>query len=146
MPEPSFLGLAQNISLLLALVVVFDSLGVRERAMQVPFRQAVVGILLGGIGVVVMLTPWVLIPGVAFDTRSVLLGISGLFFGTLPTVIAMALTAAFRVYQGGSGAFTGVLVILATGTMGLAWRHMCKHHWKKLVGANSICLGLARIW
>jgi PAS domain S-box-containing protein len=123
MNDPSFLGLVQNISLLLALVLVFDMLVVQNRTRPFKFRQAVTGILLGGIGVVVMMTPWVLTPGVIFDTRSVLLGISGIFFGSIPTVIAMVMTAGFRIYQGGTGALTGVLVILATGTLGIVWRH-----------------------
>lgn len=127
MNEPSFLGLVQNIALLLALVLVFDIFSIRDRVIQVPFRQAVSGFLIGVIGMVVMLTPWVLTPGVIFDTRSVLLSISGLFFGTVPTLIAMAITAALRFYQGGSGALAGILVILATGSIGIAWRRFCKH-------------------
>jgi PAS domain S-box-containing protein len=142
MPESSFLGLAQNISLLLALVVVFDSLGAHPLARPAFVRQAASGVLLGGIGVVVMLTSWVLSPGVVFDTRSVLLGISGLFFGPLPTTIAMALTAALRLYQGGSGAFTGVLVILATGTLGLAWRQLRKQPLEKTNWQELYLFGL----
>ena len=58
--------------------------------------------------------------GIVFDTRSVLLSISVLLL--LPTTIAVAITAAFRVLQGGAGVFTGVSVILVSGAIGLAWR------------------------
>ena len=62
-------------------------------------------------------------PGIVFDTRSVLLSISGLFFGSFSTAIAMAMTTAFRFYQGGTGAWTGGAVIIISGTIGIAWRH-----------------------
>ena len=48
---------------------------------------------IGAIAVTVMLTPWKFEHGIVFDTRSVLLGISGLFFGSVPTATAMAMTA-----------------------------------------------------
>lgn len=89
--------------------------------------QAFVGFVLGAIGLIVMLTPWTFGPGIVFDTRSVLLGISGLFFGSVSTVVAMAITAAFRFYQGGTGVWTGIAVIIASGTIGIAWRHRRCH-------------------
>ncbi len=127
MGKATVIGLAQNVALLLALVVVFDTIALRFRSGRFLLRKVGLGLVLGTIGLGVMLTPMVLVPGVVFDTRSVLLGISGLFFGSLPTFIAMAITAAFRFYQGGSGAVTGVLVILATGSMGILWRKLCRH-------------------
>ena len=123
MSSASLLSLSQNIALLLALVLLFDSMSIRMRNADRKLYQIGMGLLIGSIGLVIMLTPWVMIPGVVFDTRSVLLGISGLFFGTLPTLIAMAVTGAFRFVQGGGGAMTGSLVILATGSMGIAWNH-----------------------
>lgn len=127
MGKATVIGLAQNVALLLALVVVFDTIGLHFRSGKILLRKAGLGLVLGAIGLGVMLTPMVLVPGVVFDTRSVLLGISGLFFGSMPTIIAMAITAAFRYYQGGSGAVTGILVILATGSMGILWRKLCRH-------------------
>ncbi|MHB8910293.1 MAG: LytS/YhcK type 5TM receptor domain-containing protein [Syntrophales bacterium] len=43
-----------------------------------------------------MVTTWILTPGIVFDTRSVLIGISGLFLGLLPVAIAMAMAVTFR--------------------------------------------------
>ncbi|MGD9939306.1 MAG: LytS/YhcK type 5TM receptor domain-containing protein [Clostridia bacterium] len=127
MNSASFLSLVQNIALLLALVLLFDTIALRRKQDHEFLRKVGMGMFIGGIGLVIMLTPWVLVPGVIFDTRSVLLGVSGLFFGTLPTLVAMVITAAFRLYQGGGGAFTGILVIVSTGGMGIAWHHMCRH-------------------
>lgn len=88
-----------------------------------------------------MTTPWVLVPGIVFDTRSVLLGISGLFFGTVPTIIAMVILSAFRYYLSGSGTFTGILVILATGSLGIAWRHFRTKPWEKFSWNETYLFG-----
>ncbi|MBN2389167.1 MAG: PAS domain S-box protein [Anaerolineae bacterium] len=122
----SFLRLVQNAALLLSLVLVFDVFALRWRAGQDAFsrNRLIAGLIIGAIGVVVMLTPWVLLPGLVFDTRSVLLSISGLFFGAAPTLIAMVITAALRLYQGGPGVWPGVSTVLVTGSLGLFWRRM----------------------
>jgi len=119
----SYLELIHNGAMLLAMAFLFD-LGLERRQInQSRLWQIFVGLLLGGIGIILMFTPWVLTPGIFFDTRSVLLGIAGLFFGTLPTLITMAILAAVRFLQGGAGMPMGVSVILVTGTMGILWRH-----------------------
>ncbi len=126
MNPTSFLRLVQNAALLLSLVLVFDVFALRWRAGQDTFsrNRLIAGLIIGAIGVVVMLTPWVLLPGLVFDTRSVLLSISGLFFGTAPTLIAMVITAALRLYQGGPGIWPGVSTVVVTGSLGLIWRRV----------------------
>jgi len=126
MNDTSFIGLVQNAALLLAVAFIFDLVASRWRTRQSPFWQAIVGLALGTIGITVMLTPWTFGPGIVFDTRSVLIGISGLFFGSVSTAIAMAMTALFRFYQGGTGVWTGIAVILTSGAIGIAWRYF--HH------------------
>jgi PAS domain S-box-containing protein len=124
MNTSSFLGLMQNAALLLAVAFIFDLFANRWRTGQLLFRQAPVGLAIGAIGITIMMTPWIFAPGIVFDTRSVLIGISGLFFGSLTVVIAMAITAAFRYYQGGAAAWTGIIVIIISGLIGIAWRHV----------------------
>lgn len=116
-------GLIHNAALLLAVAFIFDLVAIRWQTRQTIPIQVPVGLILGFIGITVMLTPWICMPGVVFDTRSVLLAISGLFFGALATTVAMVMTAAFRFYQGGAGAWTGVAVILTSGAIGIAWRY-----------------------
>ena len=118
----SLLPLIYNGALLLALVFVFDIAVTSLSGEMTRRRQVLVGSAIGLIGVLVMLTPWQYAPGIVFDTRSVLLSLSGLFFGFLPTVVAMTMTALLRLYQGGGGALTGVLVIVVTGMIGVGWR------------------------
>lgn len=126
MTESIFFGLMRNSALLLALVVIFDLIAIRK-ALKLPvLRKILLGLLIGGIGLAIMNTPWVLVPGVVFDTRSVLLSISGIFFGLVPTIIAMAITSIYRLVIGGTAVWTGVLVILCSGALGIAFRYYRK--------------------
>ena len=73
-----FVELLNNAVYLLALGVIYDVLELRIiRDKQ--SRQALTGIFIGLIGIVVMLTHWEAGPGVYVDTRMVLLGLCGLF-------------------------------------------------------------------
>lgn len=114
MIDKAFLSLIQNAALLMAVAYIFDVAAIRWHTRQSSFRQALVGLILGAICIVIMLTPWTFGPGIVFDTRSVLLGISGLFFGLIPTALVVAMTVAFRCYLGGTGVWTGIAVIIAS--------------------------------
>jgi len=143
MPEGAFLALVHNASLLLALALVYDLATTRWWGDESRLRQVAVGVAIGGIGIALMLSSWVLEPGIIFDTRSILLGVSGLFFGTLPTVIAMAMTAALRLWQGGAATPMGVSVIVASGCIGLAWRFRRRAALADLGAKELYALGVA---
>lgn len=136
-----FLGFTQNAALLLLLTLIFD---VRMRGMALPPERAprlavAVGVLLGGAGIVTMLAPLRLEQGIMLDARGLLLAIGGLYFGTVPTVIAMVLTALFRLFAlGGPAAPFGVAFILGSGLLGLGCRRLCGRH-----GQEPSLLGVA---
>jgi PAS domain S-box-containing protein len=115
-------GLIYNTALLLSMCLVYDALVLNRNAAQSFLKKVLTGSLLGAIGIAVMSTHWQWYPGIIFDTRSLLLSISGLFFGSVPTVIAMGMTGAYRFYLGGSGAMMGISVIMASGIIGILWR------------------------
>jgi LytS/YehU family sensor histidine kinase len=142
MPDTAFLGLAQNAALLLAVAFVYDVLSSRFRPDSSLAMQGASGLLLGILGCLLILSPWTYVPGIVFDTRSVLLSVSGLFFGAVPTMVAMAMTALLRLQQGGSAAWTGVAVILATGSLGIAWRHLRRRPLAEISWRDLYCLGL----
>lgn len=142
MSEPSYLGLIHNAALLLALVFLFDWMLGKRRLENARLWQVFLGVLLGGIGIILMNTPWVLAQGVIFDTRSVLLGISGLFFGIIPTVIAICITAVFRIFQGGAAVWMGVCVILASGIIGILWGRFLRKPLEALSGWELYLFGL----
>lgn len=139
-----FSVLVGNAALLLAVALLFDVFASRWQAEQVhTVSKIFVGFLLGIIGMVVMLTPWTFIPGVMFDTRSILIGTTGLFFGTIPALMAMSMTAALRLYQGGPGALTGISVILCCGIIGIAWRHWNDHKIEEITWRELYLFGFA---
>ncbi|NTW24763.1 MAG: response regulator [Lentimicrobium sp.] len=128
------LGLLQNTAILLAFSMLYDSLYIKREDHWSVFNKVLIGVVIGAIGVVLMLTPWTLIPGITFDTRSVMISISGLFFGAIPTIIAMAIDIAFRWYIGGDGVWMGMMVILLSGSIGILWRNF-RPYW---MHANSL--------
>jgi LytS/YehU family sensor histidine kinase len=104
------------------LALVFDTTTRIRRTTQTLWVKLLLGVIVGGIGIVVMNTPWIYGQGLIFDTRSILLSLSGLFFGAVPTTIAILMTALYRFSLGGAYV-TGISVIFATGLIGIGWRH-----------------------
>ncbi|MCX6084003.1 MAG: PAS domain S-box protein [Caldiserica bacterium] len=142
MTRESFVALVGNAALLLSLVYVYDLLNVVRWVSRTWIRQLIAGLAIGANGIFVMLMPWTFETGIIFDTRSVLLAVSGLFFGTIPTVVAVLMTAALRLLQGGGGAWTGVSVIIASGAIGVAWRHARQRQLASLSFRTLYALGL----
>lgn len=123
MNDTPYQALIENAALLIALVFLFDVIVSRLTMRKMTLLQIPLGILIGVIGIEIMNTQYILRPGVVFDTRSILLGISGLFFGLVPTAIAVLMTAIFRISQGGAATIMGVAVIVTSGLIGILWRH-----------------------
>ncbi len=142
MTGETVIGLVNNAALLLAMGLIYDILGDRPHIQKTRFQQTGAGVALGAVGIAIMLSPWQFMPGIVFDTRSVLLGISGVFFGTLPTLLAMAVTGAYRLYQGGAGVWTGIGVIVTSGSIGLAWRHIRRNREMDLSIRELYSLGI----
>ncbi len=122
MSTSAFLALLNNAAILLAAVVAFDIATSRRRFGRKLWRQVVVGIFLGFLGIGLIADAYRLETGIVFDTRSVLLAVSGLFIGSVPTAVAMLMAAAYRLSQGGAAMWAGTAVILVTGTLGVVWR------------------------
>lgn len=143
MNENIIFGLVNNAALLMALGLVYDTLTDSKKAYGSTFQQVVSGLMVGGIAIVLMATPVRWEPGVIFDTRSILLCLTGLFFGALPTSIAMVLAAAYRLSLGGGGALVGVATILSSGLIGLAWRRFRFRRKEELSPTELYLFGVA---
>jgi PAS domain S-box-containing protein len=143
MNSPVFKALIENGALLLALVALYvlfartETTGAKKR-----LRQVVTGVAAGLLGIALMQAAYALQPGIIFDTRSVLLCLCGLFFGAVPVWIAMGMTAAFRLYQGGVAAWAGTAVIFATGSAGLLLRARLKQPPETLRALHLYLFGL----
>ncbi|MCA9944906.1 MAG: hypothetical protein KC449_15580 [Anaerolineales bacterium] len=119
MNSEAVVGLIHNTALLLGLAVIYDNLPDRKPA-NPRFMQLMTGLALGLIGLAVMFTPWEFSPGIVFDTRSILLSLTGLFFGAIPALVAVVMTAVLRLFQGGQGPGRGWLSLSLRGFWGLS--------------------------
>ncbi|HNW81523.1 MAG TPA: LytS/YhcK type 5TM receptor domain-containing protein [bacterium] len=117
----AFAGLVGNASILLALALIYDFVSEKTFSWK-RIAPLIIGILIGIVGIVVMTSPWRMSEDVIFDTRSILLSTTGLFFGFIPTAIAVVMTSVYRVYLGGAGVLSGVLTITTSSFIGLVWR------------------------
>ena len=141
MKESTIIELVQNISILLAFSMLYDYFWSRKERLKNIYFKFFSGIILGIIGIVLILSPWHFLSGIIFDTRSVMLSTAGLFFGPIPTITAMIITASYRLFIGGNGVIMGTAVILSSGTLGLLWAHF-RPNWKKNKYAELISLGI----
>ncbi len=141
---PLVWALAQNAALLIALTYVHSLFPLAPESPRLTrfARQAGLGLVLGLLGIAVIAVAYTFAPGVVFDTRSILISLTGLFFGAIPTLVVMVLTAAFRLFQGGVAAPVGVAVILASGLIGLGWHHVRKPDLKTIKWNELLFFGV----
>lgn len=112
-----------NASLLLSVSIVYNMLFYSLRKRGVLF-SILLGLVVGLLGMFLMMNSVVAASGIIFDTRSILVSVSGLFFGFIPTIIAVVIICIYRIILGGSGQITGVLVTVLTAGMGLIWHQL----------------------
>lgn len=129
MKESILIGLLQNAALLIAFSMLYQNFWIKHKGPKSISEEILAGLVLSSIGIILMSTPWMMVPGISFDMRSVLLSVAGLFFGPIPTVIAMLATGIVRLSIGGAGLWMGLAVIISSGSIGLLWRKF-RPNWK----------------
>ncbi|MDO9512894.1 MAG: LytS/YhcK type 5TM receptor domain-containing protein [Bacteroidales bacterium] len=129
MHDSILIALLQNTAILLAFAMLYETFWIKNEDSKSLGVKILIGLILSGIGVVLMFTPWIWEQGIVFDTRSVMISISGLFFGPIPTIITMAITSIVRLIIGGDGQWMGIAVIISSGTIGLLWRRL-RTNWR----------------
>lgn len=138
-----FFSLLLNAALLVGLTQIVDFFLARRGLNWLTRPNWTLGLIVGLLALLLMKASATLLPGVIFDTRSVLLSVSGLFLGPLPTVIAMVMAAAYRWSLGGPAVVTGVSVILASGLIGMLWRLWLKRPLVHIGWRQLYLMGLA---
>jgi PAS domain S-box-containing protein len=135
--EDVLLSLLRNAILLFSLGALYDILPSKPEFINKKIPRILTGFLLGLIAITVMSSPWTFALGITFDTRSILLSLSGLFFSPLSAIIATFLACLMRIYQGGAGTVMGLGVILTSAGAGIVWqrfrwRTKKNYSWKEL--------------
>ena len=130
------LELLYNLSILVSISIISAFIG--QRGNKEKNNAVLQGLLFGSAAVIGMLHPLVVTPGLIFDGRSVMISISGIFFGPIAVTIAGTMALVLRIQQGGDGALLGVLVIISSALWGiLFWalskRKACEVTWRQLL-------------
>lgn len=115
-------SLIDNTALLLSLCIIYTLLPIKKVKYST-IRGFFIGCIIGVIGIGIMSSSYELMNGVTFDTRSILVSVTAMFLGLIPTIITAILLSIFRIYQGGIGILTGILSIVSSAVIGLAWNY-----------------------
>ncbi|MDF2655021.1 MAG: putative sensor histidine kinase [Bacillota bacterium] len=136
-----YVGLINNSALLMALIVIYElSYLINDRwKRSVPVIN---GLLIGLIGLAIMSVPLHLKSGILFDTRSILLGVTALTFGAIPSIIAGIILIFYRLFIGGAGAIAGCAIILSSCLIGILWRRLNLPDRKKCKWLNIYVFGI----
>jgi diguanylate cyclase (GGDEF)-like protein/PAS domain S-box-containing protein len=139
--------LLYNAALLMSMVVVcgmviqnYDIRNIDNSSRNLLVKIAT-GLIMGLIGIATIMASMEYSDGVILDTRSVLLGLVGLFFGGVTLFITVLATVLFRLYLGGSGALAGALIIIASGLIGMLWYQFRKPKLDSLSAGELLLFG-----
>lgn len=116
-------ALVSNATTLLVLSIIFEVTYMLP-AKYKKWQPYISGAMIASICIVIMGIPFTLIPGVVFDTRSILISVTGMIFGFIPTAITVVAASLFRLSAGGAGAWPGVAVIVSSAAIGLLWQRL----------------------
>ena len=140
--------LLQNVSMLLAVVVIYALIGSRHGGFllraghQTLAAQVCTGLTIGVIAIAMILTP-VRYAGLLLDARSILLSLTALFLGPIPSLLALAVATLYRVYTGGRAILPAILVMSASVLVGLVWRRFRTPKLDRMRLAELYLFGLA---
>jgi diguanylate cyclase (GGDEF)-like protein/PAS domain S-box-containing protein len=118
--------LVYNLSILVSISIISGFIG--HRGNKDWSRALLQGVLFGSASVIGMLHPLTVAPGLIFDGRSVMISLSGLFFGPLAAAVAGTMALVLRILQGGVGTMMGALVIISSALLGTLFYFRNKQH------------------
>ena len=132
-----FTDFVYNTSLILAATLVFILLPKKQLEPR-GWARYLYGIGAALICMIIMTNPYVVQEGVQFDARSIVVAATSMFLGLIPSIIVTVIASVYRLIMGGDGAIVGVLVVIVSAIIGLAWRYLfyeklCKDKRKRLL-------------
>ncbi len=135
------IDLIYNLSALVALSIVSGFID--NRWSSTKQRGALLqGFLFGIVAILAMMNPLVLEEGLVFDGRSVVISLSGLFFGPIAAAVSALMSIAFRVFQGGVGTIMGISVVAASAVIGVIYHYRRKLRNKRFSTLFFLWFGL----
>lgn len=113
--------LLTNIIILFGLLFIV-SLSSKDFIQKNFIGKVFVGLIIGFSTIIIMINAWVMSSGAIFDTRSVLISVTALFFPLETSLTASIIAIIYRIQIGGDGVYAGVLTILFSFLIGVFWR------------------------
>ncbi|MHB8962682.1 MAG: HD domain-containing phosphohydrolase [Saccharofermentanales bacterium] len=142
MGEILSIGLVNNAALLLALSVIYEIVYYLPSKCH-RFRPLIDGMLTSLVCFIIMKMPFNVMPGLFFDTRSILLSVTAVLFGPIPAGITAITAVLFRISIGGIGTLPGIAVIVSSTLIGLVWRRYLLPKQKKWRWVNMYGMSIA---
>lgn len=112
----------QNAALLVTLSFLYGIIKFYRPQKDIHF-QLISGTWFGMVAIAAMTMPYQYQTGTIYDGRSVVLTLAGLWGGGIPTLTSIIISAAYRIYLGGTGVYAGIATIVFCATTGLIFRH-----------------------
>ncbi|MFH2133144.1 MAG: ATP-binding protein [bacterium] len=120
-----FLGLFNNLAILVVLVAAYGALNSYFENRDRQTRQLVVGLFFGLFAIFCMYVKIPVAEGVIVDQRNTIVALCGAFGGPVAVGICGVMTAAYRVSLGGAGVLAGVVGVSLAAVAGIGlnqWR------------------------
>jgi hypothetical protein len=126
------------------LLAILSSSIVLSKLQTQGLYQSLGGIFWGLTGILLTAVSGALPGSTVFDAGSILISVSGLFYGLLPTSVAALIMILYRLSLGGAAA-TGITIVLCSAAIGLLWRKLRKEPEKLSVLALYVSAWTAAI-
>ena len=120
-----FADLVNNAILLFGLGFIYAATNYSQSTKKKTYA-ILFGLIIGFMTILVMINSWRFSVNLFFDARSVLMVVTGVFFGPITTGVAATMALIYRVSLGGEGVYSGALTIILTSGLGLSW-HRVRH-------------------
>jgi len=112
-----------------------------NRTIDHTYKRIFAGIVIGLSGITVMANTIPFMEGIVFDSRSILLSTSALYFGPLPAIIAAVITGIYRYNLGGIGTLAGISTIIVTTSVGIVWHVVRQNEIRRIKFGELIFFG-----
>ncbi|MBT3990707.1 MAG: PAS domain S-box protein [Rhodospirillaceae bacterium] len=113
------ISLIENFALLLVLAFLIGRLPLRLIGNGKISEQVFLGILFGAATLISMMVPIQFAEGIFYDSRAILIALSGPFGGYLAPLVAGVIAGAYRVHIGGAGTLAGITALILPVILGL---------------------------
>ena len=116
-------SLLANLALVSVLVVAWDLVADFTGRLSPRIQSLLLGAVMC-VGAVISMATALSVSGFVVDLRAAFIGAAAFFGGWPAMIVATTGSIAYRLYLGGQGANVGVMGILITAVVGLAWHHI----------------------